>query len=217
MYSQFFYRNIFSSQPQILCNAGWLSSVSWVVLSLNRSMSGYIVKNVHNYRRKDRMWLNNLKLSTSPHCALGPHLPHHTEEVRSWIDALHPSDIYPRTNFFAMVWWMWAKSAVWRGGQLQIIWLQCTKQNRGTSTWVETILNFECQGRLKDTHETTAKANTNLKSSACMVAVGKRSQWKCVHIFVESTRIQRKLAASSIPMIGQCLQHEQYIVLHVCG
>ena len=38
-----------------------------------------------------------------------------------------------------------------------------------------------------------------------MVAVGKRirSQGKCVHIFVESTRIQRKLAASSISMIGQ--------------
>ena len=91
------------------------------------------------------------------------------------------------------------------------------KQNRGTRTWVETILNFECQGRLKDTHETTAKANTNLKSSACMVAVGKSSQGKCVHIFVESTRIQRKLAASSISMIGQCLQHEQYIVIHVCA
>ena len=50
-----------------------------------------------------------------------------------------------------------------------------------------------------------------------MVAVGKRSQGKCVHIFVESTRIQRKLAASSISMIGQCLQHEQYIVIHVCA
>ena len=102
---------------------------------------------------------------------------------------------------------------------LQIILLQCAKQNRGTSTWVETILNFECQGRLKDTHETTAKANTNLKSSACMrmVAVGKRSQGKCVHIFLDWMRIQRKLADSSISMIGQCLQHEQYIVIHVCA
>ena len=85
----------------------YLSIEAWVAIQYTG-----IVKHVHNYRRKDRMWLNNLKLSTSPHCALGPHLPHHSEKVCSWIDALHPPDIYPRTNFLAMVWWMWAKSAV---------------------------------------------------------------------------------------------------------
>ena len=60
--------------------------------------------------------------------------------------------------------------------------------------------------------------NTKLKSkrncAACMV--GKRSQGKCVDFLVERTRIQRKLAASSISMIGQSLHHEQYNVFQVC-